>query len=129
MDKLRVKDWEKFQFYKKKNKNFNNEQPWFSFYGRKLLRDVDFMTLTIEQREFLIMCWAIGSQDNGFLPSVRQISFLLNRGEVVIELHLEFLCFEGWLEDCSNELYVAIQNQQEDIIHENRIGRLKELAS
>ena len=126
MDKLRIKDWEKFQHYKKKNKNFNNEQPWFMFYGRKLLRDVNFMTLNIEQREFLIMSWAIASQDNGFLPPINQIQFLLNRKEDVINRNLEFLFGEGWLVEYDNEIYQQIQSDQEVIIHENRIGKLKE---
>ena len=126
MDKLRIKDWEKFQHYKKKNKNFNNEQPWFMFYGRKLLRDVNFMTLNIEQREFLIMSWAIASQDNGFLPPINQIQFLLNRKEDVINRNLEFLFGEGWLVEYDNEKYQQIQSDQEVIIHENRIGKLKE---
>ena len=128
MDKLRIKDWEKFQHYKKKNKNFNNEQPWFMFYGRKLLRDVNFMTLNIEQREFLIMSWAIASQDNGFLPPINQIQFLLNRKEDVINRNLEFLFGEGWLVEYDNEIY-QIQSDQEVIIHENRVERIKELRS
>ena len=127
MDKLRIKDWEKFQHYKKKNKNFNNEQPWFMFYGRKLLRDVNFMTLNIEQREFLIMSWAIASQDNGFLPPINQIQFLLNRKEDVINRNLEFLFGEGWLVEYDNEKYQQIQSDQEVIIHENRVERIKEL--
>ena len=129
MDKLRIKDWEKFQHYKKKNKNFNNEQPWFMFYGRKLLRDVDFMTLNIEQREFLIMSWAIASQDNGFLPPINQIQFLLNRKEDVINRNLEFLFGEGWLVEYDNEKYQQMQSDQEVIIHENRVERIKELRS
>jgi len=129
MDKLRIKDWEKFQHYKKKNKNFNNEQPWFMFYGRKLLRDVNFMTLNIEQREFLIMSWAIASQDNGFLPPINQIQFLLNRKEDVINRNLEFLFGEGWLVEYDNEIYQQIQSDQEVIIHENRVERIKELRS
>ena len=129
MDKLRVKDWETYQHYKKKNKNFNNEQPWFMFYGRRLLRDVEFMTLTIEQREFLIMAWAIGSQDNGFMPSLKQIAYILNRDESVILAHLDFLSREGWLVYYAHETYEAIQDEQETIIYENRIERTKELAS
>ena len=129
MVKLRIKDWEKFQHYKKKNKNFNNEQPWFMFYGRKLLRDVNFMTLNIEQREFLIMSWAIASQDNGFLPPINQIQFLLNRKEDVINRNLEFLFGEGWLVEYDNEKYQKIQSDQEVIIHENRVERIKELRS
>ena len=61
-NKLRVKEWEEYQHYKKKNKNYNNEQKWFMFYGRRLLRDKKFMSLTPAQRDFLVVgCWAVGS--------------------------------------------------------------------
>ena len=124
--KIRVTNWESHQHYKKKNKNFNNEQPWFMFYGRRLLRDHKFMGLTIEQREFLIMCWAIGSQDNGFLPEVDQMSFLLNRETETINQHLSFLYEKDWFETCAIDYYEEIQSEQEDIIHENQIARMKE---
>ena len=95
----RVKDWEKFQHYKKKNKNFNNEQKWFMFYGGQLLRDYKFMTLTIDQRDFLVMCWAIASQDNGFLPEMKQIQFYLQQRDVNnINENLKFLLENEWLE-------------------------------
>jgi hypothetical protein len=51
-NKLRVKDWEEYQHYKKKNKNYNNEQKWFMFYGRRLLRDKKFMSLTPHKETF-----------------------------------------------------------------------------
>jgi hypothetical protein len=76
--KLRCKDWENNQHYKKKNKNFSVEQPWFMFWGRKLLVDRKFMSLSPEERDFLVVgCWALGSQDNGFLPSAEDIAFKL----------------------------------------------------
>lgn len=127
----RVKDWEKFQHYKKKNKNFNNEQPWFMFYGRKLLRDCDFMTLGIDTRDFLVMCWSIGSQDNGFLPEIKQIHFLLGsqRDRNNIIQNIKYLYENGWLEKVSIEIYNEIQDMQEIITHENQIERMKQLKS
>ena len=109
----RVKDWEKFQHYKKKNKNYNNEQKWFMFYGRQLLRDYKFMSLTIEQREFLVMCWAIASQDNGFLPEMEQIKFYLNRDESILGEGLKFLHEHDWLETHNFESYKNIQYPKE----------------
>jgi hypothetical protein len=125
--KLRVKNWEKYQHYKKKNKNFNNEQPWFMFYGRKLLNDKRFMMLTPQQRDFLVVgCWAIGSQDNGFLPDVDQHAFWLRKEVKEVEAMCIFLLKEGWLEYWSVEDYDEIQTEQEEIIHENRIEHARE---
>lgn len=127
MNKLRVKDWEVYQHYKKKNKNYNNEQKWFMFYGRRLLRDKKFMSLTPTQRDFLVVgCWAVGSQDNGFLPDTEDLAFWIRRDINEVKEHLDYLLEEGWLELWSEIKYLEIQQLQEDIIHENRIELLQE---
>lgn len=125
--KLRVKDWEEYQHYKKKNKNYNNEQKWFMFYGRRLLRDKKFMSLTPVQRDFLVVgCWAVGSQDNGFLPDYEELAFWIRRDVSEVKEHLAYLLRDGWLEICSESKYLEIQEQQEDIIHENHIELLQQ---
>ena len=125
--KLRVKDWEIYQHYKKKNKNYNNEQKWFMFYGRTLLRDKKFMSLTPTQRDFLVVgCWAVGSQDNGFLPDTDELAFWIRRDLSEVEEHLAFLLKDGWLELCSMNKYSEIQSEQEQVIHYNHIELLRE---
>ena len=80
------------------------------FYGRKLLNNIDFMELTPEQRDFLIVgCWAIGSQDNGFLPSLKQHAFQIRRDMDEVKKHVQFLLEKGWLEVWSIEEYERIQ--------------------
>lgn len=113
MDKkvLRVVDWEKHQHYKRKNKNYNNEQKWFMVHGRELLRDMRFMQLTSEERDFLIIgCWAVGSQDNGFLPNIEQHAFWIRREINEVERLRNFLFRQGWLEEWSVEEYNKHQN-------------------
>ena len=126
-NKLRVKDWEEYQHYKKKNKNYNNEQKWFMFYGRRLLRDKKFMSLTPAQRDFLVVgCWAVGSQDNGFLPEPEDLAFWIRRDVCEVKEHLICMLNDGWLELCSEDEYSEIQLSQEEIIHENHIALLQE---
>ena len=126
-NKLRVKDWEEYQHYKKKNKNYNNEQKWFMFYGRRLLRDKKFMSLTPVQRDFLVVgCWAVGSQDNGFLPEPEDLAFWIRRDLSEVKEHLICLLNDGWLELCSEDEYSEMQLSQEEIIHENHIALLQE---
>jgi len=126
-NKLRVKEWEEYQHYKKKNKNYNNEQKWFMFYGRRLLRDKKFMSLTPAQRDFLVVgCWAVGSQDNGFLPDPEELAFWIRRDVSEVNEHLVHLLNDGWLELCSENIYSEIQLSQEEIIHENHIALLQE---
>ena len=125
--KIRVTNWETHQHYKKKNKNFNNEQPWFMVYGRKLLRDMKFMTMTPEQRDFLIVgCWAVGSQDNGFLPPIEDHAFWIRRDLAEVQKLTKFLLDEGWLETWSEDEYEKIQQKQIDIIYENQIEKARE---
>jgi hypothetical protein len=69
------------------------------------------------------------SQDNGFLPSVDQIAFLLRRSNEVVEKLLQELFDLGWYEPCNADVYDLIQEEQELVIEENRNSRAKELRS
>ena len=112
--KIRVTDWEKYQHYKKKNKNFNNQQPWFMFHGRELLNDMHFMLLSPEQRDFLVVgCWAIGSQDNGFLPSEEQHAFRLRRPIDEVIKYRQLFLETGWLEKFTVDEYEAANKRIE----------------
>ena len=51
MKKLRCKNWDEHQHYKKKNKNYSVEQPWFMMYGRKLLGERKFIELKPEESQ------------------------------------------------------------------------------
>ena len=127
VNKLRVKDWEFYQHYKKKNKNYNNEQKWFMFYGRQLLRDKKFMSLTPVQRDFLVLgCWAVGSQDNGFIPDPAELAFWIRRDINEVNELLDYLLEEGWLELWSEVKYAEIQQEQLEIVHQNHIELLQE---
>ena len=119
--KLRCKNWEKYQFYKKHNKNYSNEQPWFMMYGRKLIGERKFMEMTPEQRDFLVVgCWCIGSQDNGFLPSPEDIAFKTRINEKEVNLHLKHLLQQGWLEEYAEEDYKQIMNEVQEQVEENQ---------
>ena len=124
---IRVSNWEKYQLYKKKNKNYNNEQPWFMFYGRKLLSNMRYMSMTPEQRDFLVNgCWAVGSQNNGFLPDANQLAFWIRREPGDVIKLIDFLLEDGWLEVWEHDAYLELQDEIEDQIHQNRLERLKE---
>jgi len=119
--KLRCKNWEKYQFYKKHNKNYSNEQPWFMMYGRKLLGERKFIELKPEERDFLVVgCWCIGSQDNGFLPSPEDIAFKTRIDEKEVNLHLKLLLQQEWLEEYDEEDYKQIMNEVHEQVEENQ---------
>ena len=108
---LRVSDWETYQHYKKKNKNFNEEQKWFMFHGRQLLRDMKFMQLSPVVRDFLVTgCWAVGSQNSGFLPEVDQHAFWIRRDINEVKAYRQQLLDDGWLEAWEKDAYEKFQS-------------------
>ena len=119
--KLRCKKWKEYQHYKKNNKNYSKEQPWFRMFGRKLIGERKFMEMTPVQRDFLVVgCWCIGSQDNGFLPSPEDIAFKTRIDEKEVTLHLKHLLQQDWLEEYAEEDYKKIMNDVHKQVEENQ---------
>ena len=120
--KLRCKNWDSYQHYKKKNKNYSVEQPWFMMYGRKLLGERKYMELKPEERDFLVTgCWCIGSQDNGFLPSPKDIAFKMRIDDVEqVNQYLKLMLEHEWLEQYSAEDYNQIMHEVEEQVEENQ---------
>ncbi|MDB2679986.1 hypothetical protein N9Z16_03195 [Methylophilaceae bacterium] len=120
-NKLRCKNWDTYQHYKKKNKNYCVEQPWFMMYGRRLINERKFMEMTPEQRDFLVVgCWCIGSQENGFLPSPHDIAFKMRLDIKKVILHLEKLLKLEWLEEYSYEDYKEIMSEVHEQVEKNQ---------
>ena len=120
--KLRCKNWDSYQHYKKKNKNYSVEQPWFMMYGRKLIGERKFIELKPEERDFLVVgCWCIGSQDNGFLPSPEDIAFKMRIDDVEqVNQYLKLMLEHARLEQYSAEDYNKIMHEVEEQVEENQ---------
>ena len=130
MKKIRCKEWKEYQHYKKNNKNYSKEQPWFRMFGRKLIGERKYMELKPEERDFLVTgCWCIGSQDNGFLPSPEDIAFKMRIEVKEVNLYLKLLLQQDWLEEYAEEDYKKIMNdvhkQVEENQRENGLARVK----
>ena len=131
MKKLRCKNWEKYQHYKKRNKNFAVEQRWFMMYGRELITERKYMSLKPEVRDFLVTgCWCIGSQDNGFLPSPEDIAFKMRMDIETVEEYLSMMLKLDWLEEHDIDEYQQIMDevhlQVEDNKRNNGIEKVRE---
>ena len=129
MKKLRCKNWDEHQHYKKKNKNYSVEQPWFMMYGRKLLGERKFIELKPEERDFLVVgCWCIGSQDNGFLPSPKDIAFKMRIEEKQVNQYLKLMLEHEWLEEVAvaeyNEIMTKVHEQVEENQRENGLAKV-----
>ena len=134
MKKLRCKNWEEYQHYKKRNKNYSVEQPWFMMYGRKLVGERKFMGMTPVQRDFLVVgCWCIGSQDNGFLPSPEDIAFKMRMDIETVEEYLSMMLKLDWLEEHDIDEYQQIMDevhlQVEDNKRNNGIEKVRDVET
>ena len=134
MKKLRCKNWEKYQHYKKRNKNFAVEQRWFMMYGRELITERKYMSLKPEVRDFLVTgCWCIGSQDNGFLPSSEDIAFKMRMDIETVEEYLSMMLKLDWLEEHDIDEYQQIMDevhlQVEDNKRNNGIEKVRDVET
>ena len=134
MKKLRCKNWEKYQHYKKRNKNYAVEQRWFMMYGRELITERKYMSLKPEVRDFLVTgCWCIGSQDNGFLPSPEDIAFKMRMDIETVEEYLSMMLKHDWLEEYDIDEYSQIMDevhlQVEDNKRNNGIEKVRDVET
>ena len=121
MKKLRCNNWEKYQNYPTSNKNYSIQQPWFMMYGRTLINERRYMSLTSEQRDFLVTgCWCIGSQESGFLPAPEDIALKLRVDIEKVNAHLKTMLELDLLEEYQQEDYEEIMNYLNAQVDENK---------
>jgi hypothetical protein len=91
---IRIKNWTMYQHYK------DRRPPWIKLY-RDLIDDYDWNMLDPVSAKALIMLWLVGSENNGTLPAIRDLSFRLRMTEKKVESVLQDL--SHWLEDGEHE--------------------------
>jgi len=96
---MRIKNWDKFNYYNTSNPKYRKEMTWFKIYGRDVLNNLDWFKLTSDQKATIFELWCLASQDEGNLPSVDIIAFRLRKEESYIINMLEVL--SDWLCDGS----------------------------
>lgn len=117
---MRIKNWDKFNYYNVSNPKYRKEMTWFKIYGRDILNNLDWFKLTSDQKATLFELWCLASQDEGNLPSVDIIAFRLRKDKDYIINMLEVL--SEWL--CTNSAQSADDGQTTsapDKIREDKI--------
>lgn len=102
-----IPNWEDFQHYKGRNKNYSDEMPWLKIHGRQLIADLSFMQLHDGVRDTLTLCWYIASQRDGVLPNNKEIAFLIRKSQAEVDEHISFLLNDEWLIKYDEEKYKA----------------------
>lgn len=118
---MRIKNWDKFNYYNTSNPKYRKEMTWFKIYGRDILNNLDWFQLSSDQKATLFELWCLASQDEGNLPSVDIIAFRLRKDKDYIINMLEVL--SDWL--CTNSAQSADDGQTSsapDKIREDNIS-------
>ncbi|CAB4127926.1 hypothetical protein UFOVP106_19 [uncultured Caudovirales phage] len=86
---MKIKNWTKFQHFK------DRKPPWVKLY-RDLLDDIEWHELDPKAAKVLTMLWLIASEDEGNIPSIKQLAFRLRMTEKDTEVCVSKL--SHWLE-------------------------------
>lgn len=116
----KIKNWEKFNLYNTSNPKYRKEMTWFKIYGRDVLNNLDWFSLSSDQKSTLFELWCLASQDEGKLPSVDIIAFRLRKDKDYIINALETL--KDWLCPLSTQsLEIVCPSDALDKIREDKI--------
>jgi hypothetical protein len=86
---IKIKGWHKFQHFK------DRRPPWIKLY-RDLLDDIVWHDTNAESCKMLISFWLIASENDGILPSNKELAFRLRTTEKSIKSNVSKL--SHWLE-------------------------------
>ena len=100
---MHIKNWKKFQHFK------DRKPPWVKLY-RDLLDDLEWHELDPKAAKTLVMLWLIASEDDGHIPSTKQLAFRLRMSEKDTEVCISKL--SHWLEH--DDIKVISDRYQDD---------------
>jgi len=92
---MQIKNWKKFQHFK------DRKPPWVKLY-RDLLDDIEWFELDPKAAKVLVMLWLIASEDDGNIPTAKQLAFRLRMSEKETEVCISKL--SHWLEQGDSEV-------------------------
>ena len=95
---FKIKNWDKFQHYKHKNK-----MSWYKMYGGDILNDVTYMELSETERLFLREAWDLASQFNGVLPDMKSCAFRLRQDEEKLKKIYDSLNAKNWFYEVTEQ--------------------------
>jgi len=114
---MQIKNWKKFQHFK------DRKPPWVKLY-RDLLDDIEWFELDPKAAKVLVMLWLIASEDDGNIPTAKQLAFRLRMSEKETEVCISKL--SHWLEQGDNEM---ISTRYQDDAPETETETEKEIET
>ena len=114
---MQIKNWKKFQHFK------DRKPPWVKLY-RDLLDDIEWFELDPKAAKVLVMLWLIASEDDGNIPTTKQLAFRLRMSEKETEVCISKL--SHWLIQDDN---TTISTRYQDDAPETETETEKECIS
>jgi hypothetical protein len=111
----KIKNWKRFQ-------HFKDRRPiWIKLY-RDILDDMEWHELDPPAAKMLVMLWLIASEDEGRLPSIKELAFRVRSTEKQIESTISKL--SHWLEQ--DDIALISSGYQDDPLEKRREEKEKE---
>jgi hypothetical protein len=118
---MQIKNWKKFQHFK------DRKPPWVKLY-RDLLDDIEWFELDPKAAKVLTMLWLIASEDDGNIPTVKQLAFRLRMSEKETEVCISKL--SHWLiQDDNTTISTRYQDDAPETETETELETEKECIS
>ena len=118
---MQIKNWKKFQHFK------DRKPPWVKLY-RDLLDDIEWFELDPKAAKVLTMLWLIASEDDGNIPTVKQLAFRLRMSEKETEVCISKL--SHWLiQDDNTTISTRYQDDAPETETETELEIEKECIS
>ena len=118
---MQIKNWKKFQHFK------DRKPPWVKLY-RDLLDDIEWFELDPKAAKVLTMLWLIASEDDGNIPTTKQLAFRLRMSEKETEVCISKL--SHWLiQDDNTTISTRYQDDAPETETETELETEKECIS
>lgn len=118
---MQIKNWKKFQHFK------DRKPPWVKLY-RDLLDDIEWFELDPKAAKVLTMLWLIASEDDGNIPTTKQLAFRLRMSEKETEVCISKL--SHWLiQDDNTTISTRYQDDAPETETETELETDKECIS
>jgi len=107
---LRIRNWDKFQHYKRMHSKYKKQMTWLKLYGGDILNDMEWYELSDTNKAIYIELLCLASQHEGNLPDISKISFRLRRPVEQINTAMQEL--SHWIEQGVYTAYILEEEKK-----------------
>lgn len=109
---MRIRNWDKFQHYKRMHSKYKKQMTWLKLYGGDILNDMEWYQLSDTNKAIYIELLCLASQHEGNLPDINKISFRLRRPVEQVNTAMQELAH--WIEQGVYTVYIPEEEKEEE---------------